>query len=111
MALQLTVFSEFGLFHSNYPYFFTFLTKKVITFQIFLKKSLRKFFLPKHSDFDCKLSEKSNFFGPMVLQKTVLSEFGLFHGAVKRRHFATTLMLKDSEKNFFHQNNVILIVN
>ena len=44
------------------------------------KTILKKIFCPKHSDFNCKLSGESIFFGPMVLKNLLFSEFGLFHG-------------------------------
>ena len=38
----------------------------------------------RNSDFGCKLSEESISFGPMALQKSVVSEFGLFMKMSKR---------------------------
>ena len=48
---------------------------------------MKKTFYPKQSDFGCKLSEESISFGPMALQKSVLSEFGLFIKMSKRDIF------------------------
>ena len=48
---------------------------------------LKKKFYPKQSDFGCKLNEESISCGPMALQKSVLSEFGLFIKMSKRDIF------------------------
>ena len=47
----------------------------------------KKNFYPKQSDFGRKLSEESISFGRMALQKSVLSEFGLFIKMSKRDLF------------------------
>ena len=84
---NLLFFSEFGLFHGFMPQFLTFLSKTVIVLPIFQNMFLKKKFFLKPSDFGCKLSEKSISFGPMALQKSVLSEFGLFIKMSKRDIF------------------------
>ena len=56
-------------------------------FTNFEKNVNKKFFYPKQSDFGRKLSEESISFGRMALQKSVLSEFGLFIKMSKRDIF------------------------
>ena len=87
MVLKNLLYSEFGLFHGYLPQFFTFLSKTVIFLLIFKNMFLKKIFYPKQSDFGCKLNEESISFGPMALQKSVLSEFGLFIKMSKRDIF------------------------
>ena len=82
-----TFFSEFGLSWLSALIFHFFLAKQSY-FYLFLKNMLmKKIFYPKHSDFGCKLSEESISFGPMALQKSVLSELGLFIKMSKRDIF------------------------
>ena len=72
MALQKSVLSEFELFRK--------MSKRDIFEKYWWFKVLYKnIFLPKHSDFDVKLSEESIFHGPKALWQAVFSEFGLFH--------------------------------
>ena len=60
--------------------------KKVIILANFFK-NLKKKYWPIYSDFDGKLSGESIFFGPMVVENFVFSEYGLFHKDGKMRHF------------------------
>ena len=68
----------------------------------YLEKNINKnFFYPKQSDFGRKLSEESISFGRMALQKSVLSEFGLFIKMSKRDFFREILMFKRSLEKYF----------
>ena len=61
---------------------------KTVIFLLILKANVnKKIFYPKQSDFGRKLSEESISFGRMALQKSVLSEFGLFKKMSKRDIF------------------------
>ena len=66
---------------------FHFFEQNSYIYTYFQKHVLEKIFYPKQSDFGCKLNEESISFGPMALQKSVLSEFGLFIKMSKRDIF------------------------
>ena len=111
MALQLTVFSEFGLFHSNYPYFFTFLTKKVITFEIFLKQIWEIVFYQNTVILIVNWVRNPISMVPWFYKKLFFQNLDFFmeqsKGDILQQHWCWKI-----QKNFFsHQNIVILIVN